>query len=461
MSHSSGRDGDSIPHHRKGHRPGAGKPSLLQPGVRPREVLAWSSLDFANSGYTTVVLTAVFNVYFVSTVASGDTATLLWTLVLALSYFLVMLSAPLLGAYADLRARKRLMLLWCTLACTAATVALATVGPGMVAWAAILLVISNLAYATHQDLTAAFLPELARQESLGRLSGYGWAWGYCGGLVALALALLWVRHADAQGLDTQIVVGGTMLITGAMFALVGLPSLWVLRERAKPLDAMRRAGFGHWVSASWGRLAETWSGSRHQTDLRRFLSCVLVYQAGVQTVITLAAVYAREVMGFNLAQTISLVLVVNITAAAGAWAFGHFQDRLGHQRSLVLTLIVWLAMVGVAWQATSEAMFWLAANLAGLAMGASQSGGRAAIAYLALPGRQAETFGLWGVAVNASAIVGTLAYGLMTWISGNDHRVAMLATGVFFLLGLMLLLRVDFARGRELVMRADRPEETS
>jgi UMF1 family MFS transporter len=461
LSHPSGPGGDSIQHRRRRHRSVGDTSAFLQPGVRPREVIAWSSLDFANSGYTTVVLTAVFNVYFVSTVASGNTATLLWTVVLALSYFLVMLSAPLLGAYADLRARKRVMLLWCTLACTAATLALATVGPGMVVWAAILLVISNLAYATHQDLTAAFLPELARQDSLGRLSGYGWAWGYCGGLVALALALLWVRHADSQALGTQSAVGGTMLITGAMFALIGLPSLWVLRERAKPLDTMHRAGLRHWVSASWGRLAQTWLVSRHQIDLRRFLLCVLVYQAGVQTVITLAAVYAREVMGFNLAQTISLVLVVNITAAAGAWAFGHFQDRLGHLRSLVLTLLVWLGMVGVAWQATSEAMFWLAANLAGLAMGASQSGGRAAIAYLALPGRQAETFGLWGVSVNASAIVGPLAYGLITWISGNDHRLAMLATGTFFLIGLMLLLRVDFTRGRQLVMRADRPEESA
>lgn len=136
--------------------------ALLQPGIRPREALAWSSLDFANSGYTTVVLTAVFNVYFVSTVAPGETATLTWTLVLAISYLLVMLTAPLFGAYADLRARKRVMLLWCTLICIAATAGLATVGPGMILWAGLLLVVSNLAYATHQDLTAAFLPELAR-----------------------------------------------------------------------------------------------------------------------------------------------------------------------------------------------------------------------------------------------------------------------------------------------------------
>jgi UMF1 family MFS transporter len=428
--------------------------ALLQPGIRPREALAWSSLDFANSGYTTVVLTAVFNVYFVSTVAPGETATLTWTLVLAISYLLVMLTAPLFGAYADLRARKRVMLLWCTLTCIAATAGLATVGPGMIVWAGFLLVVSNLAYATHQDLTAAFLPELARPEALGRLSGYGWAWGYCGGLVALALSLLWVRAADAQGLSTHAAVAGTMLLTAGLFAIVGLPSLWILRERARPLDTMRRAGWRHWVSASWGRLAETWLESRQQVDLRRFLMCVLVYQAGVQTVITLAAVYAREVMGFTLAQTISLVLVVNVTAAGGAWVFGHFQDRLGHQRSLMLTLVVWLAMVATAWQASTETIFWLAANLAGLAMGASQSGGRAAIALLAMPGRQAETFGLWGVAVNASAVAGPLAYGLMTWISGNDHRSAMLATGVFFLVGLMLLIRVDFNRGRELVLQA-------
>ena len=429
------------------------KHGWLRPGVSRGQFWAWASLDFANSGYTTVVLTSVFNAYFVATVMSGQpSATLVWTLILALSYALVMASAPILGAYAD-RAQAKRRLLWIsTIGCVISTASLAWVGPNMWLLAAVLLIISNLCYATNQDLVAAFLPDLAKPEHLARASGYGWAWGYFGGLAALALSLAWVGVAgDAS---PQHVVGGAMMITALLFAVAAFPSLLVLKETqsfdhgsALAPRVFPASGDESLWDASWGRLLAGWRASQDQPDLQRFLGCVLVYHAGVQTVITLAAVYAQEAMGFAMAQTILLILVVNLTAAAGAWVFGHFQDRLGHRRGLAISLLAWIAMVVLAWMATSEMLFWLAAHFAGLAMGASQSGARAAVAYMARPGREAETFGLWGVAVNGSAILGPLAYGLTTWLTQGDHRTAMLVTGLFFLAGLMLLFRVDFERG--------------
>ncbi len=424
--------------------------SLLQPGVSRKEAFAWASLDFANSGYTTVVLTAIFNAYFVSTVMAGrPEATFLWTLILSASFALVMLTAPIIGAYADLRARKRQLLVFTTIGCVVATALMASVGPGAWVWAAMLLLVSNFCYASHQDLVAAFLPEISRDEHVGKVSGYGWGWGYLGGLVALGLSLVWVGFAQAQQFSAQQVVGGTMIATAALFALVALPSLWVLRERAQAVPDTADWQLKDWLKASWGRLAQTWHNAKALVDLRRFLLCVLIYHAGVQTVITLAAVYAQEVMGFQISQTIFLILIVNITAAFGAWAFGFFQDRLGHAKSLRMSLLAWVAMVVTAWLADTEAMFWLAANFAGLAMGASQSGARAAIAHLARPGREAETFGLWGVSVNCAAILGPLTYGFVTWLTENSHRTAMLVTGLFFVVGLVLLATIDFDRGRK------------
>ena len=433
-------------------------PRLLKPGVSSREAFAWASLDFANSGYTTVVLTAVFNAYFVSHVMAGHSAgTLVWTLVLSVSYFLVMLSAPVIGAYADLRAKKRRLLVISTWGCVIATALLTTVDQGLWAWAAVLLVISNLCYATNQDLVAAFLPELAPKENFGKVSGYGWAWGYLGGLVSLGLSLVWVAYAQRASLSAQWVVGGTTIATALLFAFVALPSLIVLRERALPHPDSDHWSLRDWLNASWGRLSETWARSRHQHDLRRFLVCVVIYHAGVQTVITLAAVYAQQVMNFSMTETITLILVVNITAAVGAWLFGYCQDWLGHRRGLTLALVFWLVMVGLAWIATTPMIFWIAANFAGLAMGASQSGARAAIAYLAPSGREGEIFGIWGVGVNLAAILGPLTYGLVTWLSGDEHRLAMLTTGAFFLVGLVLLWRVDFERGHRDAGHRDSP----
>ena len=130
--------------------------SALAPGVSLKETFAWANMDFANSGYTTVVLTAVFNAYFVSSVMAGNAlATLAWTAILSVSYLLVMVTAPILGAYADLRAQKKKLLVISTWGCVISTALLATVGPGMWLWAAVLLIVSNLCYATNQDLVAA------------------------------------------------------------------------------------------------------------------------------------------------------------------------------------------------------------------------------------------------------------------------------------------------------------------
>jgi UMF1 family MFS transporter len=234
-----------------------------------------------------------------------------------------------------------------------------------------------------------------------------------------------------------------MLITAVIFALASLPVFLFLRERALPASAP--AGV---VRAAFSRLAETLRHARRYADLWRFLACLVFYQAGIQTVIALAAVYAQEAMGFTMRDTLVLILVVNITAAVGAFAFGHVQDRLGHVRTLALTLVGWLAAIFLAWAATGPALFWGAANLVGLCLGASQSAGRALVGYLSPPARAAEFFGLWGLAVKLSSILGPVTYGLVTWVTHGDHRIAILVTGVFFLAGLAILSGVDVARGR-------------
>jgi UMF1 family MFS transporter len=402
---------------------------------------AWASLDFANSGYTTVVITAVFNAYFVSVILDGATfATLAWTLVLSVSYVLVLISAPFLGAYADAYAAKRRLLAWATALCVLGTLGLSLTGPGDWAWAAVLLVVSNLAYASHQNLSAGFLHEIADEESLGKWSGLGWAWGYLGGLLTLLLALGWVQLAPGllgeSEVSAQVKVGGALVLTALVFAAVGFVALAVLRERSIPTHL-------DWTGA-WARLWGDFHRIQHQTGLVRFLLCVVVYQAGVAAVIGLAAVYAQAVMGFDLTQTILLVLVVNITASLGAAGFALFHDRLGHRNSLALSLLLWIAMVGVAAWGSSLESFWIAANLAGLAMGSSQSGARAAVASLAPLDAQSEAFGAWGVAVHLASICGPLVYGLVTWITNNDHRLAILSVGAFFVVGLVLLMRVPF-----------------
>jgi UMF1 family MFS transporter len=421
------------------------------PPVRRRELVAWAFYDFANSGYTTVVITAMFGEYFVSVVAGQATwATFAWTAALSVSYLLIMVTAPLLGAWADLRARKKLLLAASTVLCVAGTAALALCRPGDVWLAMALIVVSNFAFGSGENLVAAFLPELAKPQGMGRLSGYGWALGYVGGLVVLLVCLWWLLGAKARGSDGAQAVRDSMLITAAAFALTALPALAVLRERA----VAQVAGGARIAALAWSRVRGALSGAHGLVELTRFLWCIVCYQAGVGTVITIAGIYTTQALGFTREQSITLILLVNVTAALGALVFGWLQDRLGHRTTLALSLVLWLAAIALLWASDARAIVWLAANIAGLSLGASQSAGRALVGYLCPPAREAEIFGLWGLAVKLSMIVGPLSYGLISWLTGGDHRTAMLATALFFVGGLLLLARVDVARGHQVAVAA-------
>ena len=417
----------------------------LNEGVKKREVFGWAMYDFANSGYTTVVLTAVFAPYFVGVVAGGASwATFAWTLALALSNFIVMFTMPAIGAFADLRAAKKRLLIACTAGCVFATGMLAGVGPGDLALAVMAIVLSNIFYSYGEALNAAFLPELARRDSLGRVSGWGWSFGYFGGMLALGLSLAYVLWAQGQGLKATHFVPVTMLITAGLYAMASLATFALLRERAVPqADAAHRG-----LADSLRRLHDTWREARRYQDFAWLLVCAMFYQAGIAVVIALAAVYASEVLGFQQTETMMLIFLVNIAAAGGAFAFGYAQDRIGHRRALGLTLGGWVVMVALAWAATGPGLFWVAAVIAGLCMGSSQSAGRALAGLFAPNERLAEFFGLWTFATRLSAILGPLTYGAVTWITDGNHRLAILSTGLFFIVGWVLLRKVDVERGR-------------
>jgi UMF1 family MFS transporter len=416
----------------------------LQADVRPREVWAWAMYDFANSGYTTVVITAVFNAYFVGVVAAGQSwGTLAWTLALSVSYGVIIFTAPIVGAYADAHAAKKKLLAITTCGCVLGTALLSLVGPGDLALAFALIVFSNIFFGTGENIAAAFLPELARGEAMGKVSAWGWSLGYIGGLITLAVCLAYVIFARGQGATEAQFVPVTMLITAGVFAVASSFTFLVLKERAVPQQARKGVAL-----RALARVAETLRDATRFKDLLRFLGCIVLFQSGVQTVIALAAIYAQEAMGFTTQDTIILVLLVNITASVGAFLFGQWQDRLGHRKTLTLTLLGWCAMVVIAYLSTGRAGFWVAANIAGLCLGASQSAGRALVGYLAPADRHAEFFGLWGLAVKLASILGPLTYGAVTWLTDNDHRSAMLITGLFFVLGLVVLTSVDPERGR-------------
>jgi MFS transporter, UMF1 family len=425
----------------------------LNPGVTKREVFGWAMYDFANSGYTTVVITAVFAAYFVGGIAQkAEWATFAWTAALSASYAIVMLTMPSLGAYADLRGAKKRLLTLATLGCVGTTAALALAGPGSVALAIVLVILSNTFYSYGESLTAAFLPELARPDALGKVSGWGWSFGYFGGMLTLGISLGYVLWAQAHGIGAEQFVPVTMLVTAVVYGLAALVTLKLLKERGVPNPhALTHSGF----KASLVQLRKTFREARHFKDFMWLLACAVFYQGGVAVAIALAAIYAEQVIGFAPQETMVLIFVLNLAAAAGAFAFGYWQDRIGHKLALGLTLVGWIATCVIAAVTTTKGGFWYAAAIAGVCMGSSQSAGRAMAGMFAPPRQLAEFFGLWAFATRLASIIGPLSYGAITWMTGGNQRTAILCTSVLFAVGLALLLPINVSRGREAAVRGN------
>jgi MFS transporter, UMF1 family len=399
----------------------------LNPGVRRREVFGWAMYDFANSGYTTVVITAVFAAYFVGGIAGkAPWATFAWTAALSISYAIVMLTTPSIGAYADLRAAKKRVLMVVTALCVLTTAALAFAGPGSVALAMLLIILSNTFSSYGESLTAAFLPELARPQAMGRVSGWGWGFGYFGGMLALGICLGYVLWAQGQGIPAERFVPVTMVITAAIYGLAAFVTFRLLRERAVPNpQALQQGG----LRASLRQLQSTFHQARRYRDFMWLMACAVFYQGGVAVAVALV-----------------LIFVLNLAAAGGAFAWGYLQDRIGHKLALGTTLVGWIATCVIAALSTTKGHFWWAAAIAGLCMGSSQSAGRAMAGMFAPRRQSAEFFGLWTFAIRLASIVGPLTYGAITWATGGNQRLAIVSTAVMFVIGLVLLQKVDVRR---------------
>jgi UMF1 family MFS transporter len=222
-----------------------------------------------------------------------------------------------------------------------------------------------------------------------------------------------------------------------------------MKEHAKPQSARERAG------SQWQQLRQTFNEAKAYKDFMQLMACAVAYQGGVAVAITLAAIYAEQVIGFEPQETMVLIFVLNIAALLGSLIFGYAQDRIGHKLSLSITLLGWSLTCVIASLTTSKEMFWWAASLAGVCMGSSQSTGRA-MAGLFIPShRLAEFFGLWTFAIRLASIVGPLGYGLITWATDGNQRLAIAATTVLFVLGWLLLLPVNVQRGQDKAAHGD------
>lgn len=425
-----------------------------------REIFGWAMFDFANSSYTTVIVTVVFSVIFPRLVV-GDApdyalGNLLWSVALSVSYGLVVLTAPILGAIMDFRAAKKRFLFGSYLLTVVATSMLYFVSPGGLWLGVALVIVSNYGFAVGESFTSSFLPDLGPTEELGKISGFAWGLGYVGGIVCTGMVLWVVGAQTLENFDRLRFVGP---LTAAFFMVAAIPTFLFLKERG---TAQQLPPGESLISVGFKRLMATTRELKRFRDLMVFFVAFFFAMAGLSIVISFSFIYGDQVIRWSPSSQMAMFVITNLTAAGGAVAFGFLQERWGNLRTFNLTLGVWvLAIAGIyltpqitVWlnralstNFAAEKVFLGMGALAGICLGATQSASRTIVAVFSPDSKSAEFFGFWGLFGKLASIFGLLSLGVLQAQLGL--KVSILVCSLFFFVALVLTLLVSEARGRQ------------
>jgi UMF1 family MFS transporter len=390
------------------------------PPVTKREIFGWAMFDFANSSYTTVVVTVVYSAFFVGYIVPPGSAIRdsYWSIAIILSTLLALVLSPLAGAICDLSGRKKAYLFGTTLICAVGTAALALVGPGGV-WPAIaLIVLSNAAWMLSESLCGSFLPDLSTPETMGKISGLGWGIGYFGGLASVILATRLVIRSDPATNPARYIAENQMAMVaiGAFFLVAALPTFLLVRNRSRPAPGFERAGALTLLKAGLREFGRTVETARRNRILFQFLGAFMVYMAGLDAIVKFVGIDAREEVRLTTAELGMLFLVLQLSAAGGALGFGWLESRIGPKRTVLLTLLWWIvgvlgiyfldALAGTLGSDPKKVFYGLGL-FAGAGIGATQASSRTVVGLLSPPDQTAQMFGFWGMFARLATILGT------------------------------------------------------
>lgn len=432
---------------------------------RQGQLWSWISFDIANQSFTLLINTLLFPIFLKHVVigsnqagASGGSGGIggdtLWSLFAAVSMVLVVIASPIAGAMADERAWKKEALVITGFSCAILTCLLGLIQPGQIWLAALLYIPANFMFSIGENFLASFLPELSPRESFGKLSGFSWGCAYAAALLLLAAtagAMIFLNLKEPSSWRPFLVGAGIW------FVLFAIPTLLFLREKATLASSAPRQPI---LRLAFARLRESISRIPRFRDLARLLVASLLYGAGMNVIIFFASTLAND-FGFSNEKLVIFVGVITVSGIIGTLGPTFLQDRIGHKRTTIILLLIWLATaLAFATFAFAKARnpaipiwpLWVFGNLIGFGLGSLGAANRAFVGFLTPQSRTAQVFGLWGMVFKASTIL-TIPFALVKDAWGAGPSLLVLAG--FILAGLLITLSIDEHRGLAAAREAD------
>ncbi len=404
--------------------------------MNKKQVGAWALFDFANSVYPAVIVSVVFQIYFIESVVGNEAGEgdAWWGRAVSLSALIVALSAPVLGAIADRAGVRKRFMAFCVAMCITGVALFTTLEPGMVLYGFLIFLVANVGFEACLVFYNAYLPDIVPPEKRGWVSGVGFGFGYAGSALGLIMALPFATT------NIQVV----WILVAGMFLIFSLPTFIYLPRDGEGTMTVPRA-------ALWGLTSfrELWGEVIAQKELRRYLLAYFFYIDGVLTAIYMSSTLASNTFGYEQTELIYLYLAIQISALVGAFLLAKPTDRLGPKKVVTGVLGLWITIAIAIFFVESKAAFAVIGLLAGFGLGSVQSASRAFMASLIPDGRESEMFGFYALCGKSSSVIGPLIFGQVALMTGGNQKLSVMSISVLFVVGAFLLQRVNDPKAAE------------
>jgi len=430
-----------------------------------RTIFSWSIYDFANQPFTTITLTFIYSTFFVDFIAlDAQSGSVMWGRVVSISSIFIALLSPIMGAIADSGGYRKIFLIFWTWVCIVFSYLLYYPMQGDIFYALLFFCIANIGFEMGGVFLNAYLPSIAPKEKIGRISGYGWSFGYIGGLIALCISfLLFIQPDDPINPLTGALLDRSSgehiriinILIAVWFAVFSIPTFLFVKSKEKT----ERISFSI-IKNSFKSIKSTFMQIKAYKETFKFLIARLIYNDALITIFAFGGIYAKEVFNFTFNEIFLFGIILNVTAGLGAFLMGFLDDKLGGKRTIQLSNFGFIVACSLAVISPSinemltlkslgidgRLVFWFSGVLIGVFSGPNQSASRSLMGRLTPSDKKNEFFGFYAFSGKATAFLGPLLFSTIVSFTGS-LRYGLSIVVVLFLFGIFLLSFVDEEKG--------------